>query len=228
MLIIILQRTVSSRWQSSALVSPSKTLNQNAAPYGDHIEPVGESRADVEMGNEEDEEPSEAQTPRVRMNPKNPTSREEQEHEDSGHAVHRSWCALIVSKVAVFFQWLTRQFQHSRHVDIRVVRLSKAIERVSCAHCQRDPQSCTMCLKCAPSCRKWRPTPLQFEMVFPSGILSVGLQSPMVDSALASRYTSYRATCPHSWTLEPSNLEQALAPMYVQSSQNCPHSTTEG
>ena len=30
------------------------------------------------------------------MNPKNPTSREEQEHEDSGHAVHRSLCAACV------------------------------------------------------------------------------------------------------------------------------------
>ena len=45
----------------------------------------------------------------------------------------------------------------------------------------------------------------------------------MVDSALASRYTSYRVTCPRSWTSEPSNLEQALAPMHVQASQNCPH-----
>ena len=39
------------------------------------IEPVRESRADVELGNEEDEEPLEAEIPRVRMNPKNPTSR---------------------------------------------------------------------------------------------------------------------------------------------------------
>ena len=39
------------------------------------------------------------------------------------------------------------------------MRLAKAIERVSCAHCQRDPQSCTTCLKCAPSNRKRRPTP---------------------------------------------------------------------
>ena len=30
------------------------------------------------------------------MNPKNPTSREKQEHEDSGHAVCRSWCAACV------------------------------------------------------------------------------------------------------------------------------------
>ena len=34
------------------------------------------SRADVDMGNEEDEEPLEAEIPRVRMNPKNPLSRE--------------------------------------------------------------------------------------------------------------------------------------------------------
>ena len=30
------------------------------------------------------------------MNPMNPTSREKQEHEDSGHAVCRSWCAACV------------------------------------------------------------------------------------------------------------------------------------
>ena len=34
--------------------------------------------------------------PRVRMNPKNPTSREKQQHEDSGDAVYRSWCAACV------------------------------------------------------------------------------------------------------------------------------------
>ena len=38
----------------------------------------------------------EAEIPRVRMNPKNPTSREKQEHEDSGHAVYWSWCAACV------------------------------------------------------------------------------------------------------------------------------------
>ena len=70
------------------------------ALIGDDIEPVGESRADVEMGNEEDEEPLEAEIPRVPMNPKNPTSREKQEHEDAGHAVLqelvcRSWCACV-------------------------------------------------------------------------------------------------------------------------------------
>ena len=30
------------------------------------------------------------------MNPKNPTSREKREHEDSGHAVCRNWCAACV------------------------------------------------------------------------------------------------------------------------------------
>ena len=49
-----------------------------------------ESRADVEMGNEEVEEPLEAQIPRVRMNPENAMCREKQEPEDSGHAVYRS------------------------------------------------------------------------------------------------------------------------------------------
>ena len=83
-------------WQSSALVSPTKILDRDVAPIGDDIESVGESRADVEMGNEEDEEPSEAEVPRVRMNPKNPTIRWIQEHEDSGHAVYRSWCAACV------------------------------------------------------------------------------------------------------------------------------------
>ena len=66
------------------------------APIGGDIEPVRESRADVGMGNEEDEEPLEAEIPKVRMNPKSPTSREKQEHEDSGHAVYRSWCAACV------------------------------------------------------------------------------------------------------------------------------------
>ena len=83
-------------WQSSAPVSPTKTLNRDVAPIGDDIEPLVESRADVEMGNEEDEEPLEAEIPRFRVNPKNPTSREKQEHEDSGHAVYRSWRAACV------------------------------------------------------------------------------------------------------------------------------------
>ena len=53
---------------------------------------MGDSRADVE----EDKEPLEAEIPRVRMNPKNPTSREKQEHEGSRHAAYKSWCAACV------------------------------------------------------------------------------------------------------------------------------------
>ena len=83
-------------WQSSALVSQTKTLNRDVARIGDDIEPVGGSRADVERGNEVDEGPLEAEIPRVRTNPKNPMSREKQEHEDPGHVVYRSWCAACV------------------------------------------------------------------------------------------------------------------------------------
>ena len=48
------------------------------------------------MRNDEDEEPFEADVPSATMNPKNHTSREKQEHEDSGHAVCRNWCAACV------------------------------------------------------------------------------------------------------------------------------------
>ena len=58
-------------WQSNALLSPTKTLNRDVAPIGDDIEPIGESRADVELGNDEDEEPLEAEIPWVWMDPKN-------------------------------------------------------------------------------------------------------------------------------------------------------------
>ena len=59
------------------------------------------------MGNEEDEEPLETEMPKVRMNPKNPTSREKQEHEDEGHAVYRSWCAACVEGRGVVEQHRT-------------------------------------------------------------------------------------------------------------------------
>ena len=83
-------------WQSSALVSPTKTLNTNLVPIGDDIEPIEAPREDVEKGNEEYEEPLEAEIPSARMNPKNPTSREKQGHEDSGCAVCRNLCAACV------------------------------------------------------------------------------------------------------------------------------------
>ena len=65
---------------------------ESRCSINDDIEPVGESRADVEMVNDEDEEPLEAEIPTVRINPKNPTRREKQEHEASGHVFYRSWC----------------------------------------------------------------------------------------------------------------------------------------
>ena len=98
-------------WQSSALVSPTKTLNRDVAPVGDDIEPIEAPREDVEMGNDEDEEPVDGEDPRVGMNPKNTTSREKQEHEDSGHAVYRSWCAAGVEGQGVGGQHRIEQLE---------------------------------------------------------------------------------------------------------------------
>ena len=73
-----------------------KTLNTDLAPIGDDIEPIEAPREDVEMRNDEDKEPLETNFPRARMNPKNPTSREKQDHEDSGHVVYRNRCTACV------------------------------------------------------------------------------------------------------------------------------------
>ena len=78
------------------LVSPTTTLNRDAAQIGDDVEPVEESGVDVETRNEEEEESLEAAIPTIEMNPKNSMSREEQEHEDCGHAVYKRWCAAYV------------------------------------------------------------------------------------------------------------------------------------
>ena len=66
------------------------------APIGNDTEPVEVLREDVGMRNAEDEQPLEVEILGVRMNPKNSTNRENQEHEDSGRAVHGSWCAACV------------------------------------------------------------------------------------------------------------------------------------
>ena len=81
-------------WQSGALVSPAETLNKDVVPIGDDTEPSGAPREKVELGNDEDEEPLEAAGPRARTDPTNPTSGEKQEHEESGNAVYRNWCAF--------------------------------------------------------------------------------------------------------------------------------------
>ena len=51
-------------------VRPTTTLSRGAVPIGDDIEPVGESRAVFEQGNEE-EESLESEIPTVETNPKN-------------------------------------------------------------------------------------------------------------------------------------------------------------
>ena len=79
--------------------------------------PIGESRAFVEMGNDEDKEPLEAEIPRVRVKPKNPTSREKQEHEDSGHAVYKSWCAACVESRGVGGQHPTELLEEETPVS---------------------------------------------------------------------------------------------------------------
>ena len=83
-------------WQSSALVSPTKNSEDGSGPIGDDVEPIEAHREDVEMGNGEDAGPLEAGVPRTRKNLKNPTSREKQEPEVSGHTVYRNWCAACV------------------------------------------------------------------------------------------------------------------------------------
>ena len=55
----------------------------------------GESRVDVETGNEEEESLEEG-IPTLEMIQKNPTSMKEQELEDCGHAVYKSWCVVCV------------------------------------------------------------------------------------------------------------------------------------
>ena len=68
----------------------ARKSNENPESGCEHFEA---RRQYVEMGNDEDGKPLEAEVPRARMNPKNPTNQEKQEHEDVGHAVDRSWCA---------------------------------------------------------------------------------------------------------------------------------------
>ena len=56
-------------------MGPTGTLNRGVASVGGGVGWFGESRADVEMGNDEDEESLYSEIPRVRINPKNPTRR---------------------------------------------------------------------------------------------------------------------------------------------------------
>ena len=78
-----------------ARVRPTKNLKTDLFPIDD-VEPSKASREDVEMINDEDEEPLEADVPRARLNPMSSTSRKKQDHEDSGHAVCSNWRAACV------------------------------------------------------------------------------------------------------------------------------------
>ena len=80
-------------------MSPRKTLSQDVAPIGDDIEPMRESRGDVEMGNEEDEEPLEAVGPRARMNPKTPPRVESNKNMKIQDMLCAEICVLLLSKV---------------------------------------------------------------------------------------------------------------------------------
>ena len=57
-------------WQSSALVSPTTILNTELAPIGDDTEPNEALRKNIKIGNDEDEEPLEAEVPRARVTTK--------------------------------------------------------------------------------------------------------------------------------------------------------------
>ena len=67
--------------------SKKKTLKKDVARVGDDIEPIEAPCENVQMPNDEYEEPSEAEVRSARRNPKNPARREKQEHGESGHAV---------------------------------------------------------------------------------------------------------------------------------------------
>ena len=86
--------------QGRAHVSPTKPPNSDLDSIDDDTEPIEAPRENVEMGNDDDEELVEAEVPRARMNPMNSTSREKQEHEDSGHPglllFAERWCAACV------------------------------------------------------------------------------------------------------------------------------------
>ena len=63
---------------------------------GADIDPVEVAPEDVEMEDDEEEEPLEQDVSRARMNDENPKTREKHEYEDSGHAVYNSWCTACV------------------------------------------------------------------------------------------------------------------------------------
>ena len=62
---------------------------------------MGESRADVETGNDEEEAEEESLDPEIpthEKNPKNLMIKAQQEREDGGHVFYRYWCAVLCQR----------------------------------------------------------------------------------------------------------------------------------
>ena len=88
---------------------------------------------------------------------------------------------------------------------------------MSCAHRLRDPRSCSMCLKCAPSYRKWLPTPLHLQWWF---LLASCQWACNLRWTTRSWPHGTRVIVPLVLVHELRN--RAMPPMHVQASQNCP------
>ena len=103
------------------------------------------------------------------------------------------------------------------------MRPSIANERVPFAHRQRDPQSCTMCLKHAQGYRRWRPflPHLKWRFLLASCRWACNLRWS------ARRWLhGARVIVPRVLVHGPRNraiFEQALASMQVLASQHCAH-----
>ena len=68
----------------------NSNADSRSSTHCDDIKPVGESRADVRTGNEEEESLEEG-IRTFEVTQKNPTSREEPELENCGHSVNKTW-----------------------------------------------------------------------------------------------------------------------------------------
>ena len=134
-------------WQGRAHVSPTKSPNSDLDPIGGDTEPTEAPRENVEMVNDDDEEPVEAEVPRARMNPKNSTSREKQEHEDSGHAGNvlfkENWCAVCVEGRAIGGQHRIELLDEERRrkSDFPCCFLSRFNDTRHCRHVSNSDRS---------------------------------------------------------------------------------------
>ena len=88
-------------WQSSPFVRPTKTLNKDLAPMGDDIDPMEVAPEDVEMEDDDEEEPLEQDVSRARMNDENP-KRERNMNMKILDMLSTTVGVLLVSKVVEF------------------------------------------------------------------------------------------------------------------------------